>query len=435
MNKQKLENAKKLFFILLGVDIFVTVIVLISYFWEIGILNDVSSGVVIADASLIGTLGFWDNFAKIMFLTLIGVGVGLVKWLDACYKYAKEALGASSFKQEGWTTGGWILPVMNLFKPYQVINEIYKAGGSNYQNSDDWKKESWSGLLMTWWIFYAITHLIGSLAAKFLLKQSYRVDATLQQSISSIEFSSVFCVVSLIIAGLWFLVAGNLTRRLIDRKTVSFASPATKAVQNYPINAPVSMPLQASAPAMNSNPSAPPSKPSQRNPADFVASAAVTSAASDNLWAQALIEYDSGNRNQGLWARLFSESQGNETLVKANYLRIRVDEMQHVISIEKERVESAQKVTAAKEAELLEAMGAEQRAYDALPKGICPNCKKSLLPLSAIKCIKCSALFGEHSAFKITELSKQEQVNQLRLVSLGGNKLTEYETELLKREQ
>jgi multisubunit Na+/H+ antiporter MnhC subunit len=437
MNKQKLEAAKKLFFILLGVDILITAIALSGYIWQIGALEDIRKGITRADPSLISTVESWDSFSKIMILTLIGVGFGLVRWLDASYKYAKEVLNASDLKNEKLIVFAWIIPIINLFKPYQIINEIYKVGSSSFEQADGWKKESSSGLLLIWWIFYAITHLIGSLLSKQLLKDSFRVDVSLQQSINAIELSSVFCVVSLIIAGLWFLVAGNLTRRLIDRKTVSFASPATKAVQNYSINAPVSMPLQASAPAMNSNPFAPPSKPSQRNPADFVASAAVTSAASDDLWAHALAEYDSGSRNQGLWARLFSESQGNETLVKANYLRIRVDEMQHVISIEKERVESAQKIAAAKEAELREAMNAEQRAYDALPKGICPSCKSGILPVTTTTCPKCWASLGPESRYKaiISPISQSEQINALRLMALGGNKLTEYEADLLKRGQ
>lgn len=151
----------------------------------------------------------------------------------------------------------------------------------------------------------------------------------------------------------------------------------------------------------------------------------------DDLWEQALNEYDGSARKQGLWARLFSESEGNETLVKANYLRIRVDEMQQLIELEKERIETERKIAIAHEIAISETKLLEQQTYDALPKGVCPNCKKTLLLLSADKCPKCSALFGPHSAFKISEISKQEQLNVLRLLTQNGNSLTEYETNLL----
>jgi hypothetical protein len=155
----------------------------------------------------------------------------------------------------------------------------------------------------------------------------------------------------------------------------------------------------------------------------------------DDLWEQALNEYDSSARKQGLWARLFSESEGNETLVKANYLRIRVDEMQQLIGLEKERIETERKIAIAHEIAISETTLLEQQAYDVLPKGVCPNCKKTLLLLSANKCPKCSALFGPHSAFKISEISKQEQLNVLRLLAQNGNSLTEYEAALIKSEQ
>lgn len=150
MNKEKLESAKNLFFIALGIDIAVTALVVISYFWSAGVLRDVGAGRITADQSTISAMEFWDSFSKLMLLTILGVGLGLVKWLNTCYGYAKETIGASGFKNEGWTAGGWIIPIFNLFKPYQVINEIYKAGSPTYAVPDGWKKESGSGLLLAW---------------------------------------------------------------------------------------------------------------------------------------------------------------------------------------------------------------------------------------------------------------------------------------------
>jgi len=60
----------------------------------------------------------------------------------ACYDYAKSELHATGFKQERWVTFGWIIPIFNLFKPYQVINEIYRAEAPSYHTSIGWQKES-----------------------------------------------------------------------------------------------------------------------------------------------------------------------------------------------------------------------------------------------------------------------------------------------------
>ena len=47
----------------------------------------------------------------------------------------------------------------------------------------------------------------------------------------------------------------------------------------------------------------------------------------DQHWADALAEFESDKRKAGLWARVFSEAQGNETLAKANYLKTRAGEL------------------------------------------------------------------------------------------------------------
>ncbi|MEN9911831.1 MAG: hypothetical protein RI956_275, partial [Pseudomonadota bacterium] len=53
------------------------------------------------------------------------------------------------------------------------------------------------------------------------------------------------------------------------------------------------------------------------------------------FWAKALTEYESDNRRPGVWAKMFSEAQGNEALAKANYLQQRYKDLsnEHAQSI------------------------------------------------------------------------------------------------------
>ena len=361
MNKEKLESAKNLFFIALGIDIAVTALVVISDVWGTGVLKDIGAGRTTADQSTISTFEFWDSFSKLMFLTILGVGLALVKWLNTCYTYAKETIGASGFKNERWTTGGWIIPIFNLFKPYQVINEIYKAGSSTYSGPADWKKEGGSGLLLTWWIFWAVTHFIGLTVGKQMFKNAMRDDLTLQQSISAIEFHALFCVVFLIISGLWFLVAGNLTRRLLARQRVGGAA----ILQAQPIAASQSVPSRNPSPT---EPAAPPPGSTQlsarqvagttiqaaTNAVQFVNQAQtptpmpLSSSTEEDFWATAMAEVEAGQRRPGVWAKAFAENDGDETKAKVSYLKVRVQQLMDAASAlaaqqEVERLEAIEK--------------------------------------------------------------------------------------------
>ena len=63
---------------------------------------------------------------------------------------------------------------------------------------------------------------------------------------------------------------------------------------------------------------------------------------SEDMWAAAIAEFDSVARRHGLWARSFSESQGDEGAAKANYLRYRTDELQYenATALEQQMIDS-----------------------------------------------------------------------------------------------
>lgn len=52
-------------------------------------------------------------------------------------------------------------------------------------------------------------------------------------------------------------------------------------------------------------------------------------------WNQAIDEFEGENRNRGLYAELFAETQGDESKLKAKYIQIRAKEIQETISKDK----------------------------------------------------------------------------------------------------
>jgi hypothetical protein len=348
MNREQLEGAKKLFFILLGIDLAVTAIVGLNAFSTVGILQKVQSGARDVDQSMISSLEFWEGVSKLIFLTMLGVGLGLVKWLNACYGYAKKTIGVAGFKNEGWTAAGWLIPIFNLFKPYQIINELYKAGAPGYRTADDWKKESGSGLLLTWWIFWAVIHFVGWIMTKQLLRSSLRDDISLQQGIVLTEMQAWSCVISLVIAGLWFVVANHLTQRLLDRPSLLSSGPLGKSVTPRPPDA-YSPATTSSAPFAVASLS--PSAPAE---AESPPSVSTQNFAFDEdaIYATIANEFESGATDKGLWIRLFAECDGDENRTKVAYIKQRAEKL---IALEKLRLEDHLAHSRAVAAQLAEA--------------------------------------------------------------------------------
>lgn len=151
----------------------------------------------------------------------------------------------------------------------------------------------------------------------------------------------------------------------------------------------VSTPVAATEPVMAGD------KQSQA-PAQELAGLAVRS--EEDMWAAAMAEESSGNRRQGLWAKCFGESGGVESAAKAAYMAARVEEMK---SEARAAIKAAEDRRRAEEEERrLAHLNEEQRAYERLPKGECPNCD-AVIPVSSVECPKCEANFGPGSAWKV----------------------------------
>ena len=134
----------------------------------------------------------------------------------------------------------------------------------------------------------------------------------------------------------------------------------------------------------------------------------------ENMWAQALAEYESTARRPGLYAREFARAQGDEAVTKANYLKHRVEEM----TLERQQLIRAREQAEREEIERerLARLTKEQLAYELLPKGHCPSCE-AVIPLAADECPKCRALFGPESAWKIQPISVDPSVGANAVVA------------------
>jgi Domain of unknown function (DUF4328) len=235
VQQQTLQNARDRFFNFLKIDLTINTFLLASAIWEIGVIRDLQAGHGPISASNISAMTFLDNFQYAAILTWIGVGIGLYKWLVDCYEFSKKTLGASGFTYEKYIALAWLGPVV-VYRPYRILKEIFQAGGANYSTPDGWKQEKGSGQLLSWWIFWAISHFIGFALAKIYREQSNRSNINAQQLLELVSISIFVWAMSIVISLLWFWVAGELTERLLARVQMPPASalPLQAAVRPKP---------------------------------------------------------------------------------------------------------------------------------------------------------------------------------------------------------
>gem|GEM_PF-413908 len=122
-----------------------------------GILTDLRDGTY-ASAALSATASEAfdrrERFLSVMELFLFAVtSVLALKWIHRANFNARQ-LGAEGMRfTPGWAVGSYFIPIVNLWKPYQAMKEIWKASSS----PSNWQGAPSGALLGIWWFLWLLS--------------------------------------------------------------------------------------------------------------------------------------------------------------------------------------------------------------------------------------------------------------------------------------
>ena len=104
----------------------------------------------------------------IQMLIYLVSGIWILRWIYLANQNVRE-LGAAGMRfSPGWSVGWYFVPIMNLWKPYQAMKEIWQAS----ERPRDWQRTMSPGLLVAWWTLW----LLASGASRASLRMSLRAE-------------------------------------------------------------------------------------------------------------------------------------------------------------------------------------------------------------------------------------------------------------------
>jgi hypothetical protein len=100
-----------------------------------------------------------------VFLSLLVCVIVVGRWI---YRASANAHAISDEKtiSPGWAVGSYFIPILNLFRPYQAMREIWLA--SHFRGN--WHAESTPGLLVLWWSLWIGTAILGNVSLQLSLR-------------------------------------------------------------------------------------------------------------------------------------------------------------------------------------------------------------------------------------------------------------------------
>lgn len=152
---------------LLALVVLITVVAVWSDIMQLRLFRNVQQGVTVSDSEI------ELNDARQACIGVAQSLFGLSAWIAFLIWTYRMNVSLQWLRAEileftpGWTIGWYFVPIANLWKPYRIMAEIWRA--SRYP-SPNWQDESATPLLALWWGLWLGTVALGRAAGRLFLR-------------------------------------------------------------------------------------------------------------------------------------------------------------------------------------------------------------------------------------------------------------------------
>lgn len=191
MLKSNEQRAKIAIYLVLSVLI-VEVISLISDFMQYELLQNSANGTSLSmdEANANDTR---QQIIGIVYLILYLISaITFIQWFRRAYFNLHTRVNNLTY-EEGWAAGAWFVPIVNLFRPFQIMKEMYNETcrilGTDNTNI---AKPLTTNALGIWWTLWIISGVLGQVVFR-LSRHAETVDDFINLTVLSI-ISSIITV-------------------------------------------------------------------------------------------------------------------------------------------------------------------------------------------------------------------------------------------------
>jgi len=95
-------------------------------------------------------------------------GILFLIWIHRAYKNLHSIRADGLRFTPGWAVGWFFVPIMSLFRPYQVVSEIWRASNPKIDLADttSWQTSVSSSVVGWWWAFFLISNFVANIALR-----------------------------------------------------------------------------------------------------------------------------------------------------------------------------------------------------------------------------------------------------------------------------
>lgn len=150
-NKQRGENA----ILFLKSNILFSIIFLILVIWQYQIIQELSPNST-KPIDILSTPMQIQSLVSVgfVFITII-CGIMFLLWFKRAYHNLHQVNSTLKYKEK-WAIWGWFIPIINLWRPYQIMKEIYIHATTQEKknNASDEEEIITTPIIDAWWLLW-----------------------------------------------------------------------------------------------------------------------------------------------------------------------------------------------------------------------------------------------------------------------------------------
>lgn len=160
------------------VTIFLVVIILVDFiavifsYLEIQLINRALAGEIITEEEAIANDNRQGLIGGAYLILLVITAILYLMWIHRAHRNLKS-LGVECLKYSpNWAVWGFFVPILSLFRPFQVVTEIWKASDPTVGIDDNtaWQNAPTSSVIISWWLLFLITNWLGWFVLRLALQ-------------------------------------------------------------------------------------------------------------------------------------------------------------------------------------------------------------------------------------------------------------------------
>ena len=135
--------------------------------WQLDLLNQVAQGAAISEERAVLNDTLYGAVGLVQTGLFLVTAVLWLRWLYASYRslgtaYREvETPGVATTRfTPGWAVGYWFIPIVNLYRPYQVMAELWSGSRELVPGRAPSRRPHLVGL---WWAVYLLSGFVGRL--------------------------------------------------------------------------------------------------------------------------------------------------------------------------------------------------------------------------------------------------------------------------------